>query len=45
MKRSSEILGAPQVDDIAKTDDFESFNVQENDPFRGEFNLLANLVS
>ncbi|XP_050906323.1 DNA mismatch repair protein MLH3 isoform X3 [Lathyrus oleraceus] len=34
VKRSSEVLGAPQVDDIGKTDGFESFNVQQNDPFR-----------
>ncbi|XP_058777682.1 DNA mismatch repair protein MLH3 isoform X1 [Vicia villosa] len=33
-KRSSEFLGAPQIDDIAKTDGFESFNVQQNDQFR-----------
>ncbi|CAI8588467.1 unnamed protein product [Vicia faba] len=34
VKRSSEVPGAPQIDDIAKTDGFENFNVQQNDPFR-----------
>ncbi|CAK8540118.1 unnamed protein product [Lathyrus sativus] len=34
VKWSSEVLGASQVVDIAKTDGFESLNVQQNDPFR-----------
>jgi len=43
MKRSSEVLGATQVNDAAEIEGFESFNVQQNDPFRGEFNVLAKL--
>lgn len=43
MKRSSEVLGATQVNDTAETEGFESFNVQQNDPFRGELNVLAKL--
>jgi len=43
VKRSSEVLGATQVNDAAEIEGFESFNVQQNDPFRGELNVLAKL--
>lgn len=34
VKWSSEVLGATQVNDAAEIEGFESFNVQQNDPFR-----------
>jgi hypothetical protein len=42
VKRSSEVLGATKVNDIAEIDGFENSRVQKNDPLGGEFNVLAN---
>lgn len=45
VEQNSEDLGDIHVNDISEIDGFESFNVEHNDPFRGEFNVLPKLWS